>query len=521
MSGDTLQDITHIAQIPEYWARNTPQATAVIEDDRPTSYAELARFIENAGVMLREQGVQAGDRVLIVSENCVAQIALIFGAARLNAWPLAINARMAPREIDGIADLVSPRVCCYTGGASPEADAHARRRGASAVASGLLPGTVMISSHVDARAPEPVEIAARVGVLIATSGSTGSPKAVMVPHSGLLHFCRLSVRARALRPDDVVYAVLPISHIFGIGTQLLVTLYGGASLYLEPRFTPQALLAAMQRRGISMLFGVPTLYARLLAHLRESGQPLPAHRVRYAYVGAAALEMPLKQEFEGLFGCQLHHGYGMTEYAGSMFITRVDKPRGDASAGYATESCEVRLVDKDGCDVPAGQVGEIWIRGPGLMLGYYRAPDLTADAMRPGGFFNTGDLGRLTGDGALFMVGRSKDMIIRSGFNVYPAEVEAVLNTHPAIQLSAVLGRREADGNEEVLAFVELKPGASLDRAALRDWLRERLAPYKLPGEVRVLESMPLLSNGKLAKQVLREQLDPTSQETHPCATPP
>ena len=155
------------------------------------------------------------------------------------------------------------------------------------------------------------------------------------------------------------------------------------------------------------------------------------------------------------------------------------------------------------------------------MLGYYRAPDLTGQAMERGGFFNTGDLGRLTDDGALFMVGRSKDMIIRSGFNVYPAEVEAVLNTHPAIQLSAVLGRREADGNEEVLAFVELKPGNGLDRGALRDWLRERLAPYKLPGEVRVLESMPLLSNGKLAKQVLREQLDPTSQETHPCATPP
>ena len=194
-----LQDITHIAQIPEYWARKTPQATAVIEDDRPTSYAELARIIENASALLREQGVQAGDRVLIVSENCVAQIALIFASAKLNAWPLVINARMAPREIDGIADLVSPRVCCYTSGASPEADGHARRRGASVVAAGLLPGTVMISSHADARAPEPSEIAERVGVLIATSGSTGSPKAVMVPHSGLLHFCRLSVRARALR----------------------------------------------------------------------------------------------------------------------------------------------------------------------------------------------------------------------------------------------------------------------------------------------------------------------------------
>jgi acyl-CoA synthetase (AMP-forming)/AMP-acid ligase II len=503
-----LQDITHIAQIPAYWARHTPQATAVFENDQPTCYAELARYIDNAGALLHEHGVQAGDRVLIVSENCVAQIALIFGAAALNAWPLAINARMAPREIDDIAELVSPRVCCYTSSVSPEADGHAARRGASVVAPGVLPGTVKISRHSDARAPEPADLAGRVGVLIATSGSTGSPKAVLVPHRGLLHFCRVSVQARALQPDDVVYAVLPISHIFGIGTQLLVTLYGGASLYLEPRFTPEALLAAMQRRGISMLFGVPTLYARLLAHLRESGHPLPPHRVRYAYVGAAALEMSLKHEFERLFGCRLHHGYGMTEYAGSMFITRVDRPRDDASAGYATEGCEVRLVDKEGRDVPPGEVGEIWIRGPGLMLGYYRAPDLTEQAMKHAGYFNTGDLGRLTHDGALFMVGRSKDMIIRSGFNVYPAEVEAALNTHPAIHLSAVLGRRQADGNEEVVAFVELEPGARFDRIALREWLRERLAPYKLPADVKVLAAVPLLSNGKLAKQVLREQLE-------------
>jgi acyl-CoA synthetase (AMP-forming)/AMP-acid ligase II len=267
------------------------------------------------------------------------------------------------------------------------------------------------------------------------------------------------------------------------------------------------LLAALARRRVSMLLGVPTLFVRLLAHLRERGTPLPRHSLRYAYVGGAALELPLKREFEAVFGCAMHHGYGMTEYAGSMFITRVDRPRDDASSGELNEGCEVRLVDPRGSDVPQGEVGEIWIRGTGLMLGYYRAPELSAQAMREGGWFNTGDLGRFDAGGALFVCGRSKDMIIRSGFNVYPAEVEAVLNAHPAIHLAAVFGLRTADGNEDVVAAVELEAGRTLDPIAMRGWLDERLAPYKRPTRWIELPALPLLANGKLARQALLERL--------------
>jgi acyl-CoA synthetase (AMP-forming)/AMP-acid ligase II len=510
MGPDPLADLTHLASIPQHWARVTPRAPALWEHDRVVSYRELDHGIAAARALLRAHGVGPGDRVAIVGENSLALVALLFGALGLDAWPLPLNARMAPREIDGLLALAGARVVCFTSAVSAAAQAHGQRLGARRWEPvGLWPAgdpgvLVAVAPHPVHR-PEPD--AQGVALLLATSGSSGAPKAVMLTHAALLHFCRVSRSARALRPHDVAYAVLPMSHIFGLGTLLMVTLYGGASLYLAPRFEPEGLLQATRKHGLSMLFGVPAMYTRLLEHLREAGDgELAGHDLRYAYVGAAALELPLKREFEGRFGCRMHHGWGMTEYAGSMAITRVDQDRDDTAVGHANKGCELRLVGLDGTPVSAGGVGEVWIRGPGLMAGYYREPDLTAQALRPDGWFATGDLGRFADDGALFIVGRSKEMIIRSGFNVYPAEVEAALHAHPAVRLAAVLGRREPSGNESVFACIEPAPGASLDLDELRAHLRECLAPYKQPAEIEVYEALPLLANGKIDKRKLRER---------------
>ncbi len=511
----SLEALTHIAQIPAYWALRTPQAPAFWLGDQPFTYGQLQAAITRLAAWMRGQGVQPGDRVMVVSENAVEAIALVFAAASLDAWPLSINARLAPREIDAILDLVEPKLQLFVTAHAPEATHHAERHAAQPLGAHVLapdlPGEVrwQVAPREQGLTLEDPAALSEVALLIATSGSTGLPKAVMVTHRGLLHFCRVSHRARSLQPHDVTYAALPMSHVFGIATLLLSTLYGGGSLYLVQRFDPQDLLAAIEKRGISMLFGVPTMYARFLAYLRESGGAVPAsHPLRYAYVGGSALEMSLKQEFEQRFGCRMQHGYGMTEYAGSMFITRLEQPRNDTAVGFLNEGCEAQLVDDQGQPVPQGAVGEIWIRGPGLMRGYYRAPELTQQVMRPGGWFNTGDLGRLDADGALFLVGRSKDMIIRSGFNVYPAEVEAVLNGHTAVHACAVVGRKCEDGNEEVLAFVECEPGQDVDAAELRAFLREALAPYKVPTMVATLPHIPLLFNGKVAKQTLRDDID-------------
>lgn len=497
----------NIAEIPAHWARVQPKAPALIDGDVTTSYAELQWAVDWVSAQLRACGVQSGDRVIIVGENSLALVAFLLGTAAMGAWPMPINARMAPGEIEGLVDLVAPRLIVFTSGLSEEAGAHALRSGARVLQSPPVGSVVHVLQREPRVGPEPADAAARIAMLLPTSGTTGRPKAVMVSHVGLLNFCAVSVAERRLEPSDRIYAVLPMSHIFGVGTQLMASLYGGACLRVERRFTPQAWLDAIVRREVTMVFGVPTMYVRLMELVRAGGLAANPTPLRYAYVGAAALEPHLKQEFEARFGCPLQHGWGMTEYAGSMFITRADQPSGDGSAGYLNPGCEARFMDHGGREVEPGTVGEIWIRGRGLMSGYYRDRRLTAQAMRPGGWFNTGDLGRLDTGGALFLVGRSKDMIKRSGFNVYPAEVEAALNSHPAVLQSAVLGRQEPDGNEEVVAFLEPQVVGTLDEGELGRWLRERLSPYKVPSRWIMLTALPMLANGKIARQVLREKL--------------
>jgi acyl-CoA synthetase (AMP-forming)/AMP-acid ligase II len=213
--------------------------------------------------------------------------------------------------------------------------------------------------------------------------------------------------------------------------------------------------------------------------------------------------MPLKRQVEARFGQPLHHGYGLSEYAGSVHVTPLGQHRDDTSAGTRVEGAELRIVDPDGKDLPPLARGEIWLRGRGLMAGYFRDDAATAAVMRPGGWYASGDLGCLDHAGALFVVGRLKEMIIRSGFNVYPAEVEAALHGFAAIRSAAVLGRPEGDGNEEVLAFVTLKPGYELNRAALDAHLRESLAPYKRPARIKVVDAFPMTLSGKVLKREL------------------
>jgi len=483
----------------------TPRAPALWENGAPVTYAQLMALIGAGVALFKQRGVLAGDRVIIVAENCVAEIALLFAVSELGAWPIVLNARMSAREIEEIRAHSRPRLQVFTSAISPDAAAHARHVGAVSVISGEFKGIDIAATDANV-APEPGEVAQEVATLIYTSGTTGAPKGVMVTHRGLLHFCRVSSASRRLIPEDRVYAVLPVSHIFGIATVVLTTLYAGASIWVEPRFDAAAMVNALSRRDISILQGVPIMFRRLLAHLREHG-PVPQFpRLRYLYTGGGSLDPGLKAEVEAAFSLPLHLGYGMTEYAGSMFVTQMDRPRRDCSSGMLNAGCEVRIVDEQGADVAAAQVGEIWVRGPGTMLGYYRAPELTQEVMLAAGWLKTGDLGRLETDGALFIVGRRKELIKRSGFNVYPAEVEAVLNTLPAVKLSAVIGCPTSDGNENVVAFVEIEPGAAFDALEIATFASGQLAPYKRPGEIIPIEALPVNANGKVRKLELQSR---------------
>jgi long-chain acyl-CoA synthetase len=500
---DSLANITRISEIPRYWAHAAPDVPALFEQGKALGYGVLWQSVQHACLLLKQHGVQAGDRVMIVSENCRAQIALLFAVGELRAWPVIVNARLSAREVEAIRVHCTPRLQVFTSSVSTDARAHAEHYAAPGIGTEL--GRLCISATDQAVLPERSETAEQVAALIYTSGTTGTPKGVMISHRGLLHFARISSASRNMGPADVAHGVLPISHIFGLGTVLLATMYAGASLYVEPRFSPEQTLHALAAHNVSILQGVPIMFTRLLAHIRETGGPVQAPRLRYVYTGGAPLDPTLKREVEAVFGLPLHHGYGMTEYAGSLFITRIDRPRSDTSAGEIVAGAELRIVDEKGNDAPPGAPGEIWVRGPGTMLGYYRNPEATAAALLPGGWLNTGDIGRVDADGALFIVGRTKDLIIRSGFNVYPIEVESVINSFPGVRLSAVVGRDTADHNEEVVAFVETVPGATLDVGALRHYLKERLSPYKRPCQIIEVPAIPATASGKLLKRELKQ----------------
>ena len=369
-------------------------------------------------------------------------------------------------------------------------------------------GRVLLGPRNNECRPEPLseDPSVQVAALLYTSGTTGDPKGVMLTHRNLLYIARLSSALRMLVPGDRIYGALPMSHVYGLASVCLGTLFAGACVHLEPWYTPLELLHVLAHDGITILQGVPAMYAMLLDYTRRSGAPIDAPALRFCYAGGSPLSPALKADVERAFGVPLHNGYGLTEASPTIAHTRLDAPRDDCSVGMLLPGLEMRIADladpRHG-DAPEGEVGELWVRGPNVMRGYYRDPALTARTIDPEGWLNTGDIARRDPDGALFIVGRTKDLIIRSGFNVYPVEVESVLNAHPAVLQSAVVGRA-VDGNEAVVAFVELSPGATATQEQIGRFAAERLAPYKRPAEIVILPALPKTPAGKILKQRLR-----------------
>jgi len=502
-----VAEIPHrLHQVADPHISNTPDRVALVEDGKSWTYRELVRSVADLSDALKLLGVRPGDRMIIVSENCIALAALLLAASRIDAWAIVANPRLAARELDQIREHSGARRMFFTAEVSKEAAAHAQRYGAEMRPLGPFK-SIGVGEPNETTSAEPVEQdrAKQVAVLIYTSGTTGTPKGVMLTHENLLISAKTTAHFRRMQPTDKVYVVLPISHIVGISL-LLMTLMAGASVRLVSKYDPAALAKAIAEEGITILNGVPATYQRLLEYKETANlSQLDRGSLRLIAVAGAPLDLDLKSRVEREFGLPLSNGYGITECSPGISGVRFDAPRNDHAVGRLLPGVEGRIRSIDGIPVGNGEVGELHVRGRNVMRGYYRASDLTAKAIDSEGWFNTGDLARFDGD-CLFIVGRTKEMIIRSGFNVYPAEVEAVLNSHEEVVQSAVVGRA-VNGNEEVVAFVQLMQGSRLKPPDLMAFVSPQLTSYKRPSEIIVLDNLPATSTGKILKHKLAESL--------------
>ena len=492
------------------WAETSPDATAIVGNHNSLSFQELQQAVKESITFLKDKGVRPGDRVMLVAENGTGLMCLFLALSEMDAIGAVINARLSERELDLIQQDCDPRLVVFTCDDSPDAEAHGKRLGATPDQLSFAGVSTFAARDV---APEVVcaDPAEQVLAMIYTTGTTGTPKGVMLTHQNLSFIAFISGQLRGIRPGDGVYGVLPMSHVFGLSAVSSAVLFGGGCVYLVSRFDAEKAIKAIVDEGLVGFLGVPTMFALMLEKLKDVTD-WKAGKLKFMYSGGAPLDPDLKSRVEEKFGLPMHNGYGLTETGPTISQTRLYLPLDNCSVGYPLPGEETRVVGKSGESLPANEVGELWVKGPNVMKGYFRKPEQTAEVLIDG-WFNTGDLVFTDETGAIHIAGRSKELIIRSGFNIYPPEVEAVLSSHPDVSLCAVLGEKAASGemskgntggDETVVAYVQLVEGKTTTPEALIDYARLSLSGYKVPGRVEIMDQLPTAPSGKILKHQLK-----------------
>jgi len=339
-------------------------------------------------------------------------------------------------------------------------------------------------------------------VLIFTSGTAGAPKAAILTHLNLLeNICQNFSTSDHIQDGDVVFGVLPMYHIFGLNVVLGMSLMAGAGVVLVQRFDPVTAVETFAERNVTIVPGAPPIWVAM--SLMDGVDASAFATVRLALTGAARMPVDASERLKRKFGIDLREGYGLTE-AAPVVTSSVGVENRTGSVGRAVQGVDVRIVDEEGNDTPVGDEGEVWVKGPNVFAGYWNDPEATAKVLDRDGWLHTGDIGLVDDDGYLYLVDRAKDLIIVSGFNVYPAEVEGVLMRHPAVFEAGVVGVSHPHTGEAVRAFVVLRPGAEADEDALIDHCRGRLARYKCPTKVLFVPQLPTGSTGKVLRRALR-----------------
>jgi long-chain acyl-CoA synthetase len=471
------------------------EATALVAGDRALTYGELRRQVAGVQAGLRELGLDVGDRVGLVAGNTLEFVLGFLGAVRGGLVAVPLNPGSPTPELTQELAAVGARVLV---GAAAEVD-----RDQLPVLEHVLEadGLAALADHDPA---DPVERGDDdLAVLMFTSGTAGAPKAAMLTHGNLrsnLDQVQAS-EGRRRGPDDVALAVLPLFHIFGLNVVLNGGLVAGSTVVLVERFEPDAVLEVIAERGVTDLTGPPTMWAGLAA--AGSARPEAVASVRRAASGAAPLGEEVRQAVLDRLGLELKEGYGLTETS-PVVATGVGTDAPSGSVGRLLPGVELRIVDPDGDDTYLGDPGEILVRGPNVFHGYWNDPEATRAVLSQDGWLRTGDLGFVDEDGNLFLSDRAKDIVIVSGFNVFPAEVEDVLMERPDIAEAAVIGIPHPRTGEAIKAFVVLEPGASLTEQEVIDHVGDHLARYKCPAEVVFVDELPHGPAGKLLRRSLR-----------------
>jgi len=479
-------------------AETRPDAIALLDwDGTPWTFAQEWKAAQAGADLLKLAGVQKGDRVLMVAENCATLCALIFACSVIGAWAVPVNARQTEAELKRIVTHSNPRVALFMSGVSPDAKAHGAIYDAHEV-KGTWGSLLMAELAVS----DP-EADKDVAVMLYTTGTTGTPKGVMLTHSNLVFAGKLSTDTRGMRSTDIVYGALPMSHVFGLASMLMAATFIGATVRIEARFSAAKLHTALNE-GVTILPAVPQMHALLMQYTADQGiDSIAGGPLRFVSSGAAPLDPVWKRKAEAFYGIALQNGYGMTETSAGVTTTKSAFGDPDISVGPALAGIEIAIDES--ADGGGDGIGEVLTRGPHIMLGYFRNEEATKAVLDKDGWMHTGDLGRIDDKNLLHILGRSKELIIRGGFNVYPPEVEAAFNDHPDVIQTAVIGRSTDTGDEEVLAFVQLAKLETLTSDDLRSFVEPRLSPYKRPSQIVLTLSLPAAPTGKLLKHKLIE----------------
>jgi long-chain acyl-CoA synthetase len=489
--------MTNFAEQLPTAAAGDPERPAVKLDDLVLSYAVLDTTSARAAALLREKGVRAGDRVGMQLPNVPYFPIVYFGALRLGAVLVPMNPLLKEKEVAYHLSDSGARVMVGWHQFADPAQAGSEEAGAEAIITtpGEFEELIAAAEPVD-------EVADRAdddpAVIIYTSGTTGTPKGATLMHSNLTAGAKVARDLVDAGPDSVVVATLPLFHVFGMNSIMNVSIHARGMLTLVPRFEPGKVLEVIERDRATVFGGVPTMYAALLHH--PDRERYDVSSLDLSVSGGSPMPVEVLRGFDEAFGTKVLEGYGLSETTGMGSFNTPDRERKPGSIGVPVGQTEFRLVDEDDKDVSADEPGELVMRGEFVMKGYWNRDDATADVMR-GGWFHTGDIATVDDDGYYFIVDRKKDLIIRGGYNVYPRELEEVLYEHEAVREAAVVGVPHPSLGEEVGAAVALKEGEHVEADELRAYMKERVAAYKYPRVIWLVDELPKGPTGKILKR--------------------